>query len=301
MKDVLIGFLSKTLNMDADSVAEKLYKKSDDGKITEEANPDALKELLALDAERVKGLKGDTDTKTAFDNGYKKAQKEVAERWEKDVKDTLGLKDSDKVGLDLLKEGISKITKAPLEDDKVKVHPLFLQLEKRLSDEKKAVEMEWKAKLEEVEKGMQRKEVFSKVKGKGAEYFDGLKPVLPADMSKAAVLRQEFIDKVESYDWEVSGDDFIQMKDGKRVEDPHGNPITLKTFVSTEAAKRFDFQKQDPAGNGGNKNNPGDGGTKLEKIPKTQAERDAMIFNASSREERIAIQAAFEKASAGAS
>lgn len=299
MKDVLIGFLSKTLNMDNESVAGLLYKKTDDGKITEEANPDALKSLLALDAERVKGLKGDTDTKTAFDNGYKKAQKEVAERWEKDVKETLGLKDSDKVGVELLKEGIAKITKTPLEDDKVKVHPLFLQLEKKLNDEKAAIEAEWKGKFEEVEKQTKRKETFSKVKGKGAEYFDGLNPVLSTDVAKAATLRSEFLDKVEAFDWEQSGDDFIQMKDGKRVEDSHGHPVTLKVFVTNEASKRFDFKKQEPKGNAGNKNDGG-GGFKLEKIPATKEELTTAIFNAKSGEERLALKAAFEKSQNGA-
>jgi hypothetical protein len=63
MKDVLIAFLVKTLNLTTEQVAELVQKKSDDGKITEELLPDALEKLLAKDAERVSSLKKGVDTK----------------------------------------------------------------------------------------------------------------------------------------------------------------------------------------------------------------------------------------------
>lgn len=79
-----MGLLSKTLNLDADKLAEILFKKSDDGEITDELNEDALKEVLRLDAERVSKIKPEpANTKEIFDNGHKKAEKEVSEKWGK--------------------------------------------------------------------------------------------------------------------------------------------------------------------------------------------------------------------------
>ena len=91
MKDILFGYASKTLNVDTDRLAEILLKKADDGTLTDEANDNALTELLKLDAERVGKMK--PDTKGIFDNGHKKGLKEGAEQWESKVRESFGITD----------------------------------------------------------------------------------------------------------------------------------------------------------------------------------------------------------------
>jgi len=133
-KELLIAFLAATLNLPTESVAEVLYKKSDDG-TGEVLQENALDALKTLDKERVAKLK--PDTKVFFDNGYKKAQAEVSAKYENLIREKTGVQ-TDEVGEDLIVAAISHIAKPnKLDDEKVKTHPIFLQHEKT-----------WKEKLE---------------------------------------------------------------------------------------------------------------------------------------------------------
>ena len=68
-KEILTAFLGATLNLPTDKLAEILYKKADDGTITEDLQENALDALKNLDKERIGKLK--PDTKEFFNNGYK--------------------------------------------------------------------------------------------------------------------------------------------------------------------------------------------------------------------------------------
>lgn len=120
--ELLLAYLGKTLNLPSEEVAELLYKKSDDGTLTDQLNETALESLLAKDAERVQALKGSADTKQVFDNGYKKGQKEALEQLEKTVRAEFKA-DVDKQGIDLVKHVVAQAAKTKLGDDEVKVHP----------------------------------------------------------------------------------------------------------------------------------------------------------------------------------
>ena len=104
MKDIFLGFLSKSLNIDNEQLADLLYKKSDDGTLTDDVNENALQTLLQLDAERVQKLK--PNTKEYFDNGYKKGQSEVASQWEKRLREKFGIDPDGQLQGDALTDAI---------------------------------------------------------------------------------------------------------------------------------------------------------------------------------------------------
>lgn len=255
MKDILFGFLSKTLNMDADRLAEHLYKKADDGTLTEEIAEGALTELLRLDAERVGKLK--PDTKTIFDNGYKKAEKEIAERWEAQIREKFGLRDAQVQGEALIEAAKAALTSQEgIKPDKIKTSQEYLDLEKRMQQALADKERELQDRIAEVEGKYTREQTWSKVSSSIRASLQGLNPVLPSDPAKADRIMELFMDQFRGYDFQADDQSggFIPLKDGQRVEDAHGYARALSDLVRERAEMMFEFKEQEPAGNAGNKN-----------------------------------------------
>ena len=296
MKELITAFLAKTLNMAPESVAELLYKKSDDGAtLTEEIQEDALNALLKLDSERVGKLK--PDTKTLFDNGYKKAQAEVSEKWEKMIREKFGI-EADVTGEDLVMTAHQMASKPPKQaDDQVKAHPLYLQLEKKYQSDLEAAKAEGQKALEEFKTGVERRNRLSAVQQEARKYLLSRKPVLSSDATKQENQIGLFLQQFESYDFEPREDGgFLPMKDGKRIENEHGHPVDLKTLADKVADSYFDFQVQDAKGNGGNGNPPGGAGTGSGKAPASEEELWRAYNAAQTQEEKNAVMTAYEKA-----
>lgn len=296
MKELITAFLAKTLNMAPESVAELLYKKSDDGAtLTEEIQEDALNALLKLDSERVGKLK--PDTKTLFDNGYKKAQAEVSEKWEKMIREKFGI-EADVTGEDLVMTAHQMASKPPKQaDDQVKAHPLYLQLEKKYQADLEAAKSEGQKALEEFKTGVERRNRLSAVQQEARKYLLSRKPVLSSDATKQENQIGLFLQQFEGYDFEPLKDGgFLPMKDGKRIENEHGHPVDLKTLADKVADSYFDFQVQDAKGNGGNGNPPGGAGTGSGKAPASEEELWRAYNAAQTQEEKNAVMTAYEKA-----
>lgn len=296
MKELITAFLAKTLNMAPESVAELLYKKSDDGAtLTEEIQEDALNALLKLDSERVGKLK--SDTKTLFDNGYKKAQAEVSEKWEKMIREKFGI-EADVTGEDLVMTAHQMASKPPKQaDDQVKAHPLYLQLEKKYQSDLEAAKAEGQKALEEFKTGVERRNRLSAVQQEARKYLLSRKPVLSSDATKQENQIGLFLQQFEGYDFEPREDGgFLPMKDGKRIENEHGHPVDLKTLADKVADSYFDFQVQDAKGNGGNGNPPGGAGTGSGKAPASEEELWRAYNAAQTQEEKNAVMTAYEKA-----
>lgn len=296
MKELITAFLAKTLNMAPESVAELLYKKSDDGAtLTEEIQEDALNALLKLDSERVGKLK--PDTKTLFDNGYKKAQAEVSEKWEKMIREKFGI-EADVTGEDLVMTAHQMASKPPKQaDDQVKAHPLYLQLEKKYQSDLEAAKAEGQKALEEFKTGVERRNRLSAVQQEARKYLLSRKPVLSSDATKQENQIGLFLQQFEGYDFEPREDGgFLPMKDGKRIENEHGHPVDLKTLADKVADSYFDFQVQDAKGNGGNGNPPGGAGTGSGKAPASEEELWRAYNAAQTQEEKNAVMTAYEKA-----
>lgn len=298
MNEIFLGFLSKTLNMDADRLAELLYKKADDGTLTDQISESALTALLDADTARVKALRDSADGKGAFDNGYKKGQKEAMETFERTLRSEFKT-ESTAQGADLVKHIVAAQSKSKASDDEVKLHPLFLKLEQEAKAQVEAAKAEAEQQIEQLKTGYERKERFGTAQQRIMEAFDSLRPVLPSDPARAARVRQEFAERFAGYDYDIQPDGNIVVKDteGKRLENKQGYPVSLADIVKMEAEARFDFAKQEPKGNAGNGQQPGGTGSAPPTAPpKNQEEYIMAMANAASDADAIAIQTAYKQA-----
>lgn len=257
--DKIIAFLAKTLNIAPEQIAELLYQKSDDGILTSDFREDSLSELLALDKQRIAELskKG----AQAHDNGYKRAQAEVSEKWETGIRAALNLPDG-LIGEDLIaaaKEAFEKQKpKGKVEtDEDVKKHPLFLQTEaafkRQLEDLARQKDEEfgaYKAKQE-------GERLRGSAKAKAKEILLSLGPVLEQDAAIVETRIKNFLGEFDSLDFqELENGGFLPIKDGQRLENEHGHPTEFSALAEAIAKRHFVFQKQDPKGQAGNKSHP---------------------------------------------
>lgn len=254
MKDLFIGFLAKTLNIAPEQVADLLYKKTDDGSLTEDLAENALTVLLQKDAERVQRLK--PDTRVFFDNGYKKAEGEVSAKWEKMLRERLGVDPEGKLQGDALVDAINAaLADAGTKPDKVKVSPEYLKLESEMKRAIQAMKDEHAKEVDALKAGFQREKTWTQAKAAIADTLRSLNPVLPDDQAKANRLIDLFTAEFQGYEYaEDPEQGFIPLKDGQRLQDAHGYARGLDDIVKERAAALFDFRQQDQAGNAGNKN-----------------------------------------------
>ena len=297
MTDKFMGFLGKALNMPPDLLAELIYQKAEDGSITENPVDDLENVLLSLDAKRVEKLKG--DPKKLRDEGYQRVQREISEKYEKQIKETFGIKD-EVTGEDLVKAAFlaAKSNEMPVEE-KVKRSPLYVELERKYNEDAQKWQKEKEDAVNGVKAEIERANKLQKVKSTAREILMSLNPVLPP--SQAAQERQisVFLSNLDKFgfDTDEKGNIIALVEGEVRKEDAHGNAIDLTRFVKEEAEQFFSLQAQTNRESGGNKNEPnppkpGFNGT----APKTLQELNDAYFKASTPEERTAIAAAFQTA-----
>lgn len=292
VKEFLTALLGKTLNMPADKVASLV---TDDGK---EVKAEALTELLSMDAERVQKFKA--DNQTYFENGQKKATKELMSDNEKKWKEKYGIT-SDKKGDELLDEIITAKSndKSAIDEVKVKSHEAYVNMQNELN--KKLVEGEnnWKLKFDQQQKDFAKKETFGGVLKTADPILAGF--ALPEDEKLKANQKRLLELDLGQFDYEPHGDnDFlVKTKEGKLLEDGHGNRITYEALVKQTAGKYWlPIQGQQRSGSGG-KNNGEEGkgkqGTTWQgKTPTNDAEYKQAIMGAKDSSERIQIQDAYK-------
>ena len=253
MKDITLGFLSKTLNMDNEQLAELLYKKSDDGTLTDDVNENALSELLRLDAERVQKLK--PDTKTFFDNGYRKAQAEIAGQWEKKLREKFGVDPDGSAQGDALLDSIkAAFADTQTKPEKIKAHPEYIALEAQLRKQAEDLKAEFEAEIQKRDQTYQREQTWGKVSGEIRTALKSLNPILPQDQAKADRMLELFVNThFRDLEYQPDGNGgYVVMKDGQRVENQHGPVKALTDLVRETADSGFEFQAQKRAGNAGN-------------------------------------------------
>ncbi len=293
-KELLSAFLSKTLNMDESGVAS-LY--NEDGT---ELKSDALETLLKSDVERVGKLK--PDTKKFFDDGYKKAQSETATKIEKEFQEKTGFK-SDKKGVELFIEyAAQKHDGGDISEDAIKKHPLYISTVDKLSNEKETAVSAVQGEFDKFKSELSHKETFATVASKAMDLFNGLKPILSSDTSKAKNQLEDFVSKLKGYEYEIQGDKIIVLKDGKVLEDGHGNRRPFDQIVKETANRYYDFHAADARRAPGNgKDDKGNEKIKFDiVVPKTEQEYAAAIADSTkSLEERGAIKEAYQKSTQG--
>jgi hypothetical protein len=270
MSDPLKDFAVKALNLTDDQFAAIVY--ADDKQTMKET---AAEDLLRLDADRVKSLKSVAKERETelHDKGYKKAQAESLSKFELQLKEEFGVKESTAQGADLVKEIVSKIGKdAKMDDDKVKLHPLYLSLERQLKEEYIA-KPEYEKTVGEFtafKSQVEREKTLYSVKSDALKVFRSLKPVMSKDPARALNQEIDFLAKLETFDYDVQADgNHIIKIEGKRLENSQGHPVSYTDFVKSQAEKYFDFEMQGERGNAGNQYSDSTGGIT---VPQTEKE-----------------------------
>jgi len=296
MSDVLKDFAVKALNITDEQFAEIVYS-DDKGTIKETA----LQELLNRDAERVTKLKSaskDDLTKT-YDKGYQKAQAESLNKFETNLKEQFGVAESTSQGIDLVKEIIAKIGKdTNLDDDKVKLHPLYVQLEKKLGSDYVA-----KAEYEKVvgefdgyKNNIEKNKILSTVVDvDGLREFRSLNPVLSANTTVALNQEREFLNKIKFFEFEMQSDgNHIVKVDGKRLENAQGHPVPFKDFIKSQASMLFDFNVQGQRNSAGNNNAQNNSTNSTIVVPDNKRDYIIALNDESDPQKKVALMKAWE-------
>jgi hypothetical protein len=295
IKEFLSAFLGKTLNLPADKVASLL---NDEGT---ELKPEALDTLLAADATRVQAFK--TENQTYFDNGVKKATKEVLTDFEKAVKEQYGIT-SDKKGTELIADLIAAKTNAgSLDESKVKLHPSYLALETKMAQAIAEKDKEWKGKYEGFEKQVAKEKTLASVFKKADVLLEGF--ALPENEKLRENQKTLLKIQLEKFGYQVNGEELIVTDaDGKAVEDGHGNKKSFDAIVKEIAGEYWPvLDGTGRSGTGASNDSKGKGkaGTAFTgKVPANDAEWSQAIAGAKTAEERMALTDAYDAAQGGA-
>ena len=251
-KELLMAYLSKTLNLDSDGVASLIY--DDAGQL----KPDSISAIEDLDAERVKGYK--SNAKQLRDEGYQRAQREIMTNFEKELKKKYGV-NTEQHGIELINEIISKSSTAtdkPLTEDDVKRHPVYRQLLLDKDEEMGKIKSEADDVLNKYKSEIARERTMQEVRKRALTRLDSRNPVLSSDPNKAERQKNFLLHDIMQYEYEVHQDgasnNIIVLKDGKVLENKHGHPIKFENLVDEISDGYFDFRQAEPRSSGGNPN-----------------------------------------------
>ena len=304
MKTIITGLLSKAYNFDNGKIAE-LFKDGET-ELSEDQQKEILQKLLDEDAKRVEAIKKSVDKKDAFQDGFKKAKSEVLTDFEKGLKEKFGI-ESDKTGLELVEEVVSKKSEGgqggDLTEDAIKRSKVFQDMESNLKKQITTVKTEYETKINEIQDGYKAEQTFSNVSQKALQIFNGLNPILPQNKTVADNQVKIFVNSLKDFKFDVQDERIVVMdKDGKVLEDGHGNSRSFEDIVKETASGLFEFKANNGgsgSGNGG-QGQGGSGSSYAGNVPKTFEELEKVMSDTSiSIEDRSNIMAEYEKAQKG--
>lgn len=304
MKTIITGLLSKAYNFDNGKIAE-LFKDGET-ELSEQQQTEILNKILEIDAQRVENIKKSVDKKDAFQDGFKKAKSEVLTDFEKGLKEKFGI-ESDKTGLELVEEVVSKKSEGgqggDITEDAIKRSKVFQDMESNLKKQITTVKTEYETKINEIQDGYKAEQTFSNVSQKALQIFNGLNPILPQNKTVADNQVKFFVNTLKDFKFDVQDERIVVMdKDGKVIEDGHGNSRSFEDIVKETASGLFEFKANNGgsgSGNGGQ--GPGGSGSSYAgNVPKTFEELEKVMSDTSiSIEDRSNIMAEYEKAQKG--
>ena len=304
MKTIITGLLSKAYNFDNGKIAE-LFKDGET-ELSEEQQTEILNKILEIDAQRVENIKKSVDKKDAFQDGFKKAKSEVLTDFEKGLKEKFGI-ESDKTGLELVEEVVSKKSEGgqsgDITEDAIKRSKVFQDMESNLKKQITTVKTEYETKINEIQDGYKAEQTFSNVSQKALQIFNGLNPILPQNKTVADNQVKFFVNTLKDFKFDVQDERIVVMdKDGKVLEDGHGNSRSFEDIVKETASGLFEFKANNGgsgSGNGG-QGQGGSGSSYAGNVPKTFEELEKVMSDTSiSIEDRSNIMAEYEKAQKG--
>ena len=282
-KELLMHLLTKAYGLTEAELGEKLYE---DGTLS----TSAADTLIEMDAKRVLKVKDSIDKTSIFDDAYKKAKKDEWDKFEKKFKETYSI-ESDAIGFELINELIEKVKVKPeTTEDDVKIHPAYINLERDVSKRYEIALRKAEDDLKEYKDDIEKNTLMSSVMSEVEQIFISLNPNLSENPIKAKNQKDMFLSQFSSFKYEPVDGKYVVMENGKRMEDKHGNPIYLDSFVTSMTNENFDIRVQENVDGAGNRNTPG---TTVKPI-KTKEEYNKAISECKSDEELLEVKANFD-------
>lgn len=248
-----MGLIRRAYNLTEEGVAEL---QESEGQFKD----DALDKLLQMDVDRVATIKG-PDISARLTEKFQEGERRAAEKLEKDLMAEFNVKVSDKKGIELIKhivqEKIGAASTSKLDDDKVKLHPLYLELERQVQAKPGEVEKAVKEATDKLRGEVEGERNTSRVADAAATIFRALRPKLSANAQVALNQERDFLEKVRSGKYQVTEKDgkleIVPLKqkgeEWVRLEDAHNHPVSFEQLVGNLARERFDLHASEDKDN----------------------------------------------------
>jgi hypothetical protein len=234
------------------------------------------------------------DGKGSFDDGFKRGEAKVSERFEKKLRDAFGVEEK-LSGDELIKTIAANKDKAPKEITKDAVERMPWYQEEQETKEKAHKEELKKIKQEHEDfKGqVSRKERLSEMRRRATPLIEELNLNLSSDPARRQAQLEVIWEKLEAHDYDINDDRVMVLKDGKVLKDKMDNTIKFDEFVTGTATKFYDPKESKERESPGVKTPPKEGekskGWKGE-VPKTKEDIErALVNDELPAEERMAL------------
>jgi hypothetical protein len=291
VKEAVLYQATKMFNWTEDEAKEKLME-------GDELKPDYADVILEADKVRVQKLRDERTDK--YNEGYQTAEKKFKTIAEAEFKELTGYKGTEGNFKEMFQlwftEEKKKLSqKKELNEDDIKRHPLYIDLETKTIPKSQYDELQ--KSFDEFKTTQQRSQVMGVVTERAWSVVAAKNPILSENQTVAENRKRDFLAKFSGYDYDLQDGKIIVLKDGKRLEDEHGNLKPFEAVVLGLANLNFDFRAQGEKGNGGNENKSGGtSGVVLTDKPTTAAEYHAALdkWNGASEDQvkmRIALKA----------
>ena len=237
---MMMQFLAATLGKSNEEITAILFKKGDDGALTDQINEDAFETLENLHAEHLKAAPADL-LKAEYDKGHSAGKFEALSKEEEFIKKTYGLEGKGKVR-DLIAEAIGKAQKDGTSEDRILTSPQYVSKVAELTEEIERVKEQSAKEIQAVTTKVERQMRFTSIM-----------PTIDNALIQAGVdiqslkpnAKKAFLSEFDGRDFDATETGvYIKDAEGKLLKDKHGHPIKLEAFVAQEAANWFDIQKQ---------------------------------------------------------
>lgn len=260
-RELLIGFLTKSLNKTETELQSMLFDVNEKGEIAG-IKEGADQVLYEQEAARTKAWK-DKITATASSVANEKTA-QINGAWESRIKETFGITD-DLKGDDLFVKVSDTYKTASAGTGKGKNSAEYLELEgKHKQLQNTYASLEQAMKTDYVPRTeIERLNRMAAADNYVMSVFNGMKLVKDDDATIEETKMANFKrDLMSQFDDITRTDDgkYYGMKDGKRIENEFGHGVELSEHVKAMTRKYWKEAKQDPKGNGGNNNNAAGGG-----------------------------------------
>ena len=301
MKTIITGLLSKAYNQDTGKIAELLKNGVE---LSEEEQQEVLNEILEIDSARVENIKKGISTKEFIEQGYNKAKGEVLSKFEQTLKEKFGI-ESNKTGSELIEDIVSakaeKGGSGELTEDAIKRSKVYQDLQTKLNTDVETTKSTLQKQIDDLQNGYKKEKTFSEIERKALSIFTGLNPILPQTKAVADNQIKNFVNSLKGFTFDVQDDRIVVMdKDGKVVEDNHGNSRSFEDIVKETASSQFEFKANNGGSGTGNENGSGSGSGFSGTKPKTFEDLEKITNDPNIKnEDKLIMIDEFEKAQKG--